>query len=47
MLKFLERWRKRYAQPRHENWLRRSHVILPAPHHSALRGTPAVGRWWQ
>ena len=45
MLKFLERWLKRHAQRRHETWLKRSHVILPAPHHSALRGTPeAIGR---
>ena len=45
MLKFLDRWLNRHAQRGHEKWLKRSHVILPAPHHSALRGTPeAVGR---
>ena len=43
MLKFLERWQKRHVRRRHEKYL---HVILPAPHLSALRrGTPeAVGR---
>jgi len=40
MLKFLERRLKRHLRRRHEKWLRRSLVILPAPHHSALRGTP-------
>ena len=47
MLRFLERWRNRHARRRHEKWLKRSHVILPAPapHNSTLRGTPkAVGR---
>ena len=37
MLKFLEHWLKRHAQRRHETWLKRSHVILPAPHHAALQ----------
>jgi hypothetical protein len=40
MLKFLGRWLKRHLRRRHAKWLRRSLVILPAPHHSALRGTP-------
>jgi hypothetical protein len=30
MLEFLERWLKRHAQRRHDKWLRRSHVMLPA-----------------
>jgi hypothetical protein len=38
MLKFFEPWLKHHARRRHEKWLTRSRVILPAPHHSVLRG---------
>ena len=37
MMKFLERWLKHHTRRRHEKWLSRSRVILPAPHHTVLR----------
>jgi hypothetical protein len=39
MLKFLEPWLKHHARRQHGKRLARSRVILPAPHHSVLRGT--------
>jgi hypothetical protein len=47
MLKFLERRLTGHARRRHETWLTRSQVIVPAPHHTVLRGTPeAAGKRW-